>query len=666
MKTNSKNSKPNAKRGSSLESTVKRIHNKTREEVRGYFNKRGINNDSIDKYVLGLGEVDGYYGYVIPIFDVKGKVAYVKIRRAPEYDTSETLADMMGQDNPNPKWVKCPADAKYILVGEDQLAKSASTDVLVCRGELDRIVAIQEGVKMPVVTGGNLIRTFKDEWIEALKNMRNIYLCLGESDVSKRGAEELAKRMAEKIPTASIYMISLPSEEGELIDITDYFVSKRGTVDELFTKYAVFYCGAKPIDPSQFKEMTVEDIANVLNSTIKYDFVSKVITFLTMLLAYTEEDQLNVMFNADSSTGKTYICKEVSKYFPEQDVKDYGKTSPKSFYYSPSLQSIDEKTGQTIINLERRILIFSEQPDPQLQENLRPVLSHDGKRSNFSITNKNSGGRNVAMEGYILGYPSTFFCSANMHVNEQELTRCLILSPESTPEKIMAGIDVAIAKGAKRSAYNALVNDNEERRMLMERVIYVKNLNADYIDIDDDEYMKAKFMENLKTLPKEIQEKMLVKNSKVVSPELQRAINHFMSLIKAMALVNASSRMVDGRVIATRRDIDEAIKLWVPLSKSKIYGISPQALDFYTNIILPAYYAKNKETGGNVGVTYEEIRTEYYFKKGRYPNMDNMRDQWIPMLETASMVSIGKSKADKRRYCIEPLVFFSEDLEEEK
>ena len=230
----------------------------------------------------------------------------------------------------------------------------------------------------------------------------------------------------------------------------------------------------------------------------------------------------------------------------------------------------------------------------------------------------------------------------------------------------MAGIDVAIAKGAKRSVYNALVNDNEKRRMLMDRIIYVKNLKVDYFDIDDGEYMKAKFMENLKTLPEEIQKKMSVKNSKVVSPELQRAINHFMSLIKAMALVNAPSRMIGGKVIATKKDIDEAIKLWVPLSKSKIYGISPQALDFYTNSVLPAFYNKNKETGENEGVTYEEIRAEYYCKKGRYPNMDNMRDQWMPMLETASMVSISKSKMDKRRYCIKPLVFFNEDLEEEK
>ena len=77
MKTNSKNSKPNAKRGSSLESTVKRIHNKTREEVRGYFNKRGINNDSIDKIPCRAFYVTQYYSFVsLGLFYTNQKILY--------------------------------------------------------------------------------------------------------------------------------------------------------------------------------------------------------------------------------------------------------------------------------------------------------------------------------------------------------------------------------------------------------------------------------------------------------------------------------------------------------------------------------------------------------------------------------------------------------------
>jgi len=38
----------------------------------------------------------------------------------------------------------------------------------------------------------------------------------------------------------------------------------------------------------------LEEIGDVLNSTIKHDRENKLITFLSMLLTYTEEDQINV------------------------------------------------------------------------------------------------------------------------------------------------------------------------------------------------------------------------------------------------------------------------------------------------------------------------------------------------------------------------------------
>ena len=441
----------------SLEKIVQNAHKKTHDSqtVRDYFNGRGINNDSIDKFMLGIGNFGGHDRLMIPIFDRDSKVAYVKLRRMPSDDTAEIVAKTLGQKNQIPKYIVYPTGAKLLLVGEDQLANSSSIDVLICEGELDRIISIQEGVKMPVVTSGGGAQTFKDEWIDSLKNMRNIYLCMDKDKAGESGMNSLAQKLADRIPTASIYKISLPFDDNSHADLTDYFLEKRGTAKELFSKYAEFYCGVKPIDVSHFKEMTVEDIGRVLDSTIKYDFVSKTVTFLAMILAYTESDQLNVMFNADSSTGKTYICTEVSKLFPPQDVRSFGKITPNAFYYSQSMRKVDEVTRQPYIDLERLILIFTEQPNTQLQENLRSILSHDNKKVPFALTNKGKTGRNIADEGYMLGFPSTFFCSANMRVDEQEQTRCLILSPESTQQKLMASIDTSIARNSNKNSYYA-------------------------------------------------------------------------------------------------------------------------------------------------------------------------------------------------------------------
>lgn len=638
--TTSKKGKP------SLETTVKRIHNNSREMIRDYFNERGINNASIDKYMLGAGVLGGHRGLIIPIFDKNGKIAYVKIRRAPEDESSETIADTMHQESAIQKYRVYPSDSQLILVGEDQLAKSTSSDVLICEGELDRIIAIQDGVEMPVVSGGGAL-IFKNEWVDALKNMRNIYICFDRDEAGEKGFENLANKLAERIPTASIFKITLPFDENTHADLTDYFKEKRGSAKELFTKYAEFYCGKEPIDASQFKEMTVEEIADVLDSTIKYDFIAKSVVFLAMVLTYTESDQLNIMVNGDSSTGKSYIVTEVGKLFPKQDVIPYGKTTPNAFYYSQMFRKKDEETGQMYIDLERRILIFTEQPDSKLQENIRSLLSHDDKRIPFAITNKGKKGENAAIEGYILGFPSTFFCSANMRVNEQEQTRCLIISPETTKKKVLASIDACIDRSKNKSAYDAKIERNERRQSLKERILYIKSLGIETINIDDSEYLRRRFMEE---------------RGKAIQPKAQRDISHFISLVKAMALINAPFRLKDGKIIAINKDVDEAMKLWKPLSKNTMFGVSPQVLNFHTSILIPAFRAKNNNAvTEKEGATYKEIAAEYYDQTGCYPNMDTIKDQYIPALETASLISRSKLKRDRRADCFTPLVFFDDD-----
>lgn len=625
----------------SLDAIVAKLHAKTREEVRDYFNGRGVNDASIDKFMLGAAKFGNRRGYMIPVFDRSGHVAYVKLRRTLEDENAEVLARSMGKSNPTPKYVVHPAGANLILVGEDQLEKSTSSDVLICEGELDRIMAIQEGVEMPVVTGGGGAQTFKDEWITQLRNMRNIYLCFDNDEAGESGAEKLAQRLAKRIPEASIYLVTLPFERNTHADLSDYFNQKLGTAKELFTKYSKYHCGAKPIDASQFKELTVEDIADVLDTTIKYDFVAKTVIFIGMVLAYTDADQLNVMLGGDSSSGKSHDVTEVAKYFPEQDVLPYGKTTPSAFYYSEKLGRVDEETGQHYIDLERRIMVFTEQPDTQLQVNLRALLSHDAKKIPFAITNKGKNGKNVAVEGYIKGFPSTFFCSANQHVDEQEQTRCLIISPEITKEKVIAGVDASIDKNSNREAYNSRLERNEARRQLKERVFYIKSLKVDSIDIDDSDYLRTRFMENRRSL----------------RPKAQREIAHFISLVKGLALINAPFRMKNGKVVATRKDVDEAMKIWNELSKSMIYGISPQAFDFYKDFIWGAYIDKCKRSEEAVkGVTYDEVRKWYYQQTGSYPNVDNIRHQYIPALECAALISFGVNEADRRHKLIIPLV----------
>jgi WD40 repeat protein/bifunctional DNA primase/polymerase-like protein len=87
------------------------------------------------------------------------------------------------------------------------------------------------------------------------------------------------------------------------------------------------------------KEVSWNEISQVLDSSIKKDPAAKIISFDNMLLAQTNEDQLNIGFQAESSAGKSYVPLEVSQYFPVKEVDIIASASPTAengFNYYPT------------------------------------------------------------------------------------------------------------------------------------------------------------------------------------------------------------------------------------------------------------------------------------------------------------------------------------------
>lgn len=128
------------------------------------------------------------------------------------------------------------------------------------------------------------------------------------------------------------------------------------------------------------KSVTIKDLTSILSSTVKHDDANKAITFLGMLLNYTEEDQINIGFLAESSTGKSYIPLELSQYFPEEDVMQIGYASPTSFFHDYA-KPVKTGSGKQVfmVDLQKKILVFVDQPHDMLLQRLRPILSHDKK-----------------------------------------------------------------------------------------------------------------------------------------------------------------------------------------------------------------------------------------------------------------------------------------------
>lgn len=145
-----------------------------------------------------------------------------------------------------------------------------------------------------------------------------------------------------------------------------------------------------------FKEMSLDELADILSLTVKHDKENKIVTFLAMLSAYTDANQINISFNAPSSSGKTYMATEIAKLFPNEDKIELSGASPTSFFYMEGDDA--DEGGDILVNLERKILIFYEMPNSQLQAKLRSVLSHDQREMKYQITNKGKKGQNRAQQ----------------------------------------------------------------------------------------------------------------------------------------------------------------------------------------------------------------------------------------------------------------------------
>lgn len=406
----------------------------------------------------------------------------------------------------------------------------------------------------------------------------------------------------------------------------------------------------KSIDTSQFKEMTLDELADILSLTIKHDRNNKLVVFLAMLSAYTDSSQINISLNAPSSTGKSFLAIEIAQLFPDKDKVQRSGSSPTAFFYEAG--KVIKELNARLVSLERKILIFYEQPNPQLQEKLRALMSHDSRELYYSFTNRVKGTNRV--DRVILrGFPSTIFCSAGLRLDEQETTRAILLSPEATDEKILAGIHSQAHRSANTEEYTNWLESQPERTALKERIVAIRDEHVDEIIVPDPDAVEKRFREMFP----------------VVKPRHMRDINHLIQLIKAIALLNVWHRTkADGTILATRSDIDQAFDIWKVFSDSQELNLPPMVMEFYRDIIVPAYIHKFESSPDQIqlamkheeiGLTQQELNGYHIDVKEKPMNGEQVRKQVLPQLESSGVITQEKPKegSDRRSRHIFPKWF---------
>jgi DNA-directed RNA polymerase subunit M/transcription elongation factor TFIIS len=395
---------------------------------------------------------------------------------------------------------------------------------------------------------------------------------------------------------------------------------------------------------------TLDEVAAVLSTTIKKDEKNKVLTFLSMLLTYTESDQINVGFNSESSTGKSYIPLELAWYFPKEDVLKYGYVSPTAFFHEagimiddPRLQKSDgdelrpiedskedseERQRKKIIwiDLEKKILIFLDQPHDMLLQRLRPLLSHDEKVVYHEITDRSKTGGLITKTVGIKGYSSVVFCTTKFSMEDQEKTRQLFLSAESTKEKIQEAIRLKIEKDSDKDSFHKYMETNPKRQWLKNRIEDIKREDIKNIIIPEE-------------LKKKIENKFFGEHENLI-PRHQRDIGRLMAMIKAHCLLNLWSReRKDDNIVADLVDIDEGFKIYEEVAQSNEIGLPPEVYDLWQKFELniPEAGLSRRDFERLYYVTFHRILGSHRFK------------EIIDLLSSVGLLSEEPDPNDKRQ-----------------
>lgn len=405
---------------------------------------------------------------------------------------------------------------------------------------------------------------------------------------------------------------------------------------DVFKKYPQEQDG---IEITEFKEINISEVCKILDSTIKKDDANKSITFLSMLLTYTEDSQMNLFFNAPSSTGKSHIPLSVVNLFPKSDQIILGHCSPSAFFHEQGV--FDKAKNEIRVDLSRKILIFTDMPNPVLLERIRSMLSHDQKEFNFKITDKDQKGGNKTKNGVLVGYPSVYFCSAGLRVDEQESTRFLMLSPSIEQDKIVQGIKQSIARESDRIRFINLIESDLERNLLKKRILAIKHEKIDDVVISNNELV----------------EKLFFKDEVSFQPRQQRDIKKIISIIKGFALLNLWFReRKNSEIYANDKDIRNAFVLWEQVSYGQEYGIPPYLMEIYTKVILPLWEESNSLISEErIPVTRMQILERHHSVLGRSLSSYYLRLQVLPQLDSAGLIMQEKSSIDGRQMVVIPL-----------
>nr|AIE98667.1 hypothetical protein [uncultured marine thaumarchaeote KM3_06_C02] len=376
------------------------------------------------------------------------------------------------------------------------------------------------------------------------------------------------------------------------------------------------------------KEISLEWLGEILSTTIKSDDFIKEATFLIGINTFSDNDHSNIAFCGESSSGKTYITKEILKYFPKDYIIRIDTASPTALHNieNPDLVSYDEETFTKTIDYENKILYIGDMDTFKLAEKIRPFLSFDNKYTKLQITNKSKGGRNRTDNIVLKGFATTIYCTARSTMNEQEQSRMFTFTPQTSQDKLHASVDEASKRLSDIESYNNEFETNEIVLYLMSRVIRVIGNDIRQVIIPNANIITGRFF----------------KNHKILLPRHNRDLQRLFSLIKAIARLNYCGREKakgETTILANDYDIKEGFKLYGHVSEASEMGLTEDQYQLFKDIFVE--FGEDK-------YSVKDTSTKYYEFYGKTIQPRKLIEVVIPHLMSAGLVEEDRYHEDKR------------------
>jgi hypothetical protein len=408
-----------------------------------------------------------------------------------------------------------------------------------------------------------------------------------------------------------------------------------------------------------------------IGRTVKHDKMTSNLILKAGLSAYTREP-LNVFLRGESSIGKTYVVVNSLTVFPKEDVWFLGGLSPTALVHDKGLlvdknnesieyvskpekdATIEEKeafqtyreklkSAHYLVELQGKILVFLEAPNPETFNKLRPVLSHDVWEISYKFTDKASkGGPLQTMHVIIRGWPATVFCSTSERFVQDLATRSFTFAPETTEAKYK---DCNILSGSK-VAFPWKYEQDLDQGLLESYVTHFKNHMKDLQAI----------VPYAKTFGALFPAKF---------PRSMRDFKHVLGLIQVSALFHLAQRPllvrklkieIEGKdpaipeyreeehvyVMAIKQDYDNVMNLWKEIRETTETSAAGHHLTFFHKIVEP----RSKKTPSTF--TVADLTDAWNAKFADRKSSDTIR-KWVDFLCEIGYMTKEPNAADKRQ-----------------